>query len=94
MTKGKERDSWIQALKRENPNRTKWNSKSSDRIGSLHFVDGLPTKVNPLPTMHKCYDTKRQNNRRPLIKHPLPAKKARVEEGETEIVTIKLIKLS
>ena len=50
--------------------------------------------MNPLPTMHKCYDTKRQNNRHPLIKHPLPAKKARVEEGEMEIVTIKLIKLS
>ena len=80
MTKGKERDSWIQALKRENPNRTKWNSKSSDRIGSLHFVDGLPTKVNPLPTMHKGYDTKRQNNR-----CPLPAKKARTEEGEIKI---------
>ena len=44
--------------------------------------------------MHKGYDTKRQNNRRPLIKHPLPAKKARVEEDEMEIVTIKLIKLS
>ena len=72
----------------------KWNSNSSDRIGSLHFVDGLPTKVNPLPTMHKGYDTKRKNNRRPLIKHPLPAKKARVEEDEMEIVTIKLIKLS
>ena len=85
MTKDKERDSWIQALKRENPKRTKWNSKSSDRICSLHFVDGLPTKVNPLPTVHKGYDTKRQNNRRPLIKHPLRAKKARAEQGEIEI---------
>ena len=35
--------------------------------------------------MHKGYDTKRQNNRRPLIKHPLPAKKARAEEGEIKI---------
>ena len=45
MTKGKERerererDEWIQALKRENPNRTKWTPKSSDRICSLHFAD-------------------------------------------------------
>ena len=84
MTKGKERDSWIQALKGENPNRAKWNSKSIDRIGSLHFVDGVPTKVNALPSMHKGYDTKRQNNRRPLIKHPLPAKKAQVKESERE----------
>ena len=85
MTKHKERDSWIQAPKQKNPNRTKWNLKSSDRTCSLHFVDGLPTKVNPLPTMHKGYHTKRENNRRPLIKHPSPAKKARAEEGEMEI---------
>ena len=38
MTKGKERDAWIQVLKRENPNRTKWTPKSSDRICSLNFV--------------------------------------------------------
>ena len=35
--------------------------------------------------MHKGYKTKRQNNRRPLIKHPLSAEKARAEEGEVEI---------
>ena len=63
----------------------KWNSKSSDSIYSLHFVDGLPNKVNPLPTMHKGYITKRQNNRRTLIKHSWPAKKVRAEEGEMEI---------
>ena len=42
-----ERDAWIQALKRENPNRTKWTPESSDRICFLHFVDGIPTKENP-----------------------------------------------
>ena len=30
---------------------TKSTPKSSDRICSLHFVDGIPTKANPLPTM-------------------------------------------
>ena len=30
----------------------KWTPKSSDMICSLHFVDGIPTKANPLPTMH------------------------------------------
>ena len=30
MTKGKERDAWIQVLKRENPNRSKLTPKSSD----------------------------------------------------------------
>ena len=85
MTKGNKRDAWIQAPNQKNPNRTKWIPKSSDRICSLHFVDGIPTKANPLPTMHMGYDTKRQKTRRPLFKHPLPAKKTRVEQGEMEI---------
>ena len=91
MTKGKERDSWIQALKRENPNRTKWNSKRSDRICALHFVDGLPTKVNPLPTMHKGYDTKDK-----IIDALYPQRKheQRKVKLKLESLIIKLIKLS
>ena len=58
--KERERDAWIQALKRENPNKTKWIPKSSDRICSLLPIDGISTKANPLPTMHMGYDTKRQ----------------------------------
>ena len=27
----------------------------------LHFVDGIPTKTNPLPTMDMVCSTKRQN---------------------------------
>ena len=68
-----------------NPNIIKWTPKSSDRICSLHFVDGMPTKVNLLPTMHMGYDTKRQKTRLPFFEHPLPAKKTRVEQGEMEI---------
>ena len=80
MTKGKETDAWIQALKRENPNRTKLTSKSSNRTCSLQFVDGIPTKANLLPIMHMGLDTKRQKTRHPLFKHPLPAMKTRVQE--------------
>ena len=60
MPKGKERDTWIQALKRENTNTTECTPKSSDRICSLHFVDGVPTKAKRLSTMHMDYNTKRQ----------------------------------
>ena len=35
--------------------------------------------------MHMGYDAKRQKTRRPLFKHPLPAKEPRAEEGEMEI---------
>ena len=58
MTKGKERDEWFKALKRENPNRKKWMPRNTDRICSLYFVDGIPSKANPL--MHLGYNTKRQ----------------------------------
>ena len=36
MTKSKERDEWIQALKQENPNRTKWTSKAVIRF--VHYI--------------------------------------------------------
>ena len=85
MIKDKERDAWIQGLKRENPNKTKWIPKISDRICAFHLPDGIPTKANPLSIMHMGYDTKRQKTRRPLFKHSLPAKKTREEEGEIEI---------
>ena len=65
--------------------KNKMDPKNSDRICSLRFVDGIPTKANPLPTMHMGYDTRRQKTRRPLFKHSLPAKKTRAEEGEMEI---------
>ena len=89
MTKDKKRDAWIQALKRENPNRTKLTPKSSDRICLLHFVDGISTEPKPLPTMRMGYDIKGQKTWCPLFEHPLPAKKRRVKEGEmeSEIIT-------
>ena len=59
MSKGKERDLWTQALKRENLSRAKWTPKSNGRICSLHFVDGISAKANPLTTIHMGYDTKR-----------------------------------
>ena len=79
------RDVWIQALKRENPNRTKWTTKSRDRICSLHFVDGIPFKAKPLPNIHMGYNTKRQKAWHSLLKHQLPAKKTWEEKGEIEI---------
>ena len=35
--------------------------------------------------MDMGYDAKRQKSRRPLFKHPLPARKPQAEEGEMEI---------
>ena len=70
MTKDKERDAWIQAFKRENPSRTKWNPTSSDRICSLHFVDGIPTNANHAYGLR----TTRNKNPTPSFQTPITNK--------------------
>ena len=62
--------------------------KNSDRICSLHFVDGIPTKANPLPTIHVGYNTKREKARHSLLKHPLPAKKIRVKKVKSKLESL------
>ena len=42
----------------KNPNRTKWTPKSSGRICLLYSVDGIPSKANLLPTMHRAMTQK------------------------------------
>ena len=61
-----EKNEWTQALKHKNLNTTKCNVKNGNRICSLHFVDGIPTKANPLPVMRMGYNTKWQKAWRPL----------------------------
>ena len=58
--------SWAHAFKHKNPNTTKCSAKKSNRIRLLHFVDGIPTKTNPLPIMRMSYNTKPQKARSPL----------------------------
>ena len=42
---------WIKALKRENKDKTAWLHGYSDRVCSVHFIDGIPTAANPVPTL-------------------------------------------
>ena len=65
MTKGKERDARIQALQRENQNRTNWTPKISD---------GIPTKANQLPTMRIGHHKKTQKNSTPSFQTPITSK--------------------
>ena len=37
-----------------------WSPKKSSHICSMHFVDGMPTKQNPYPTVNLGYDAKRK----------------------------------
>ena len=82
----RQRTRWVKSdSQTRKPKQNKMNLKISNRICSLHFVDWIPTKANPLPTMHMGYHTKNQKIWRLFCKHPLPARKTQAEEGEMDI---------
>ena len=72
---------WIKALKRENKDKTAWLPRNSDRVCSIHFIDGIPTAANPVPTLHLGYEkevpgdscfarrSKRKEKQRKINKH-------------------------
>ena len=52
-----ERKRWIHALKRINPTNSVWQPKKGDRVCSIHFVGGTPSREFPYPTLLLGYDT-------------------------------------
>ena len=49
---------WIQTLKGQTQKGTPWKPCGSDRVCSEHFIDGIPTRENPNPTLKLGYDIK------------------------------------
>ena len=45
-----------------------WTPGESDMVCSIHFVDGCPTPVNPVPTLHLGYEAVSKKPRRVLIR--------------------------
>nr|XP_047146284.1 uncharacterized protein LOC124819119 [Hydra vulgaris] len=68
LRNSREREKWKILLKREGKNRKKWNPCDSDRVCSIHFVDGIPTIANPHPTLHMGYNCTDIKTRRSLYK--------------------------
>ena len=69
-----------------------WEPEKYSRICSKHFVDGMPTKENPVPTLLMGYDVKPLKPSRPSPKkrHLLPPKSTKKEVpllGETLVVS-------
>jgi len=52
------REAWTKLLKRETAKKTACNPCPSDRVCSLHFVDGVPSVENPNPTLNLGYSRK------------------------------------
>ena len=59
---------WVKRLKRENPDKSAWMPRPSDRVCSKHFVDGEPTCANPYPTLELGYDFKQLIPRRKIFR--------------------------
>ena len=50
-----QRKLWTKALKRKKQDKTDWLLKNSARVCSIHFVDGIFTTVDLVPTLHLGY---------------------------------------
>ena len=69
------REAWIKAARREPFNKKGyWQPAPSDRVCSIHFVDGLATDENPTPTLFLGYESNEKKSRRRLFRTPLEKK--------------------
>lgn len=48
--------------------RTPWQPSSSSVVCSEHFVDGIPTELNPLPTLKLGYNVSQQIGQVPMVR--------------------------
>ena len=54
-------------------------------VCSIHFIDGIPTAANPVPTLHLGYEKEVPKSRRELFRQPL--QKKRKTEKNQQILT-------
>ena len=75
------RKAWIKAVRREPfDKKGSWQPAPSDRVCSIHFVDGLATDENSIPTLFLGYESKeKKSRRRTLFRKPL---EKNVREGD------------
>ena len=65
------REAWIKAMRREPfDKKGSWQPAASDRVCSIHFVDGLATDENPIPMLFLGYESKDKRSRT-LFRKPL-----------------------
>ena len=76
-------EAWIKAVRREPfDKKGSWQPASKDRLCSIHFVDGLATNENPIPTLFLGYESKEEKSRKTLFRKPL---EKNVREGDVPL---------
>ena len=64
----------------------RWKSSPNDRICSIHFVDGVPTPANPLPTLHMGHTNIPKPNKtrkEPAVRTPLVSSRKRKQPAQS-----------
>ena len=90
LKNGEKRKLWIKALKRENKDKTAWLHGYSNRLYSIHFIDGIPTAAKPVPTLHLGYEKEVPKSRRELLRQPLQ-KKGKTEKNQQTLINTREI---
>ena len=57
--------------------------RNGDRVCSIHFIDGIPSAANPVPTLHLGYKKEVSKSRRELFRPPLQKKRKTEESQQT-----------
>ena len=75
---------WIKALNRINKDNSLWQPTQDDRVCSEHFVDGIPTPANPLPSLKLGYERHStvSKPRRELVRYEAPQCKKKMKPLE------------
>ena len=66
---------WKKALKRENKDKIVWFPRNSDRVCSIHFIDGIPSAANVVPTLHLDCEKEVPKSRREPLRQTLQKKR-------------------
>ena len=83
LKNGEKRKLWVKALKRENKE-TAWLPGYSDRVCSIHFIDGI---LAAAPTLNLVYEKEAPKSRRELFCQPLQKKSKKEKNQQTLIDT-------
>ena len=78
------REAWIKAVRRE-PFHKKgsWQPAPNDQVCSIHFVDGLVTDENSIPTLFHGYESKEKKSRRTLFRKSFEKKVREIDITST-----------
>ena len=74
-----------EGLKKENKDKTAWLPGTSDRGYSIHFIGGIPTAANQVPTLHLGFEKEAPKSRRELFSQPLQ-KKRKTEKNQQILI--------